>query len=215
MKRVDEVTSTMTQKLGVDDSPSLHIAEIQNLDSPSKLSSEDEKDFGAIEAKYSYSEEAARLPEGAGGDGDNAIAFQPSVFDDPDLRKFYWPRHNYENIHRFFPDFKWTVGEEKRFVLEGFQLIGFRLIRKIDLRITAWVCFMFFALQLDRGNISQANSDNFLPNLGLTTNDYNYGQTIFYLSFLLAEIPSQLVSKKIGPDNWYHPNSLVYPSSIN
>jgi hypothetical protein len=107
------------------DVDALHIAEIQNLDSPPTPSLEDDKEFAAIEARYSPSEEASQLPPGAGGEGDDAFAAQPSIFDDPDLRKFYWPRHNYENIHRFFPDFKWTVGEERRYPTMFTRVLSF------------------------------------------------------------------------------------------
>lgn len=71
---------------------------------------------------------------------------------------------------------------------------------QLDYRICSWVCLMFFALQLDRGNISQALSDGMLKDPGLSTNQYNYGMTIFYLCFLCAEVPSQMISKKLGPD---------------
>ncbi|KAJ4424230.1 hypothetical protein N0V82_001096 [Gnomoniopsis sp. IMI 355080] len=102
----------------------------------------------------------------------------------------YRPIDAYEGAHRFDPSYQWTENEEKR------------LVRKLDYKVCSFVCLMFFALQLDRGNITQALSDNMLADLGMITNQYNYGMTIFYLCFLSAELPSQMISKKLGPDVW-------------
>lgn len=114
-------------------------------------------------------------------------------FSDPDVAAHYrglYEKVKYECRHVFDPDLQWTQDEERK------------LVRKLDLRVCLWACTMFFALQVDRGNLRQAVSDNFLKDLNMTTDDYDLGNTVFFISFLLAELPSQLVSKLLGPDRW-------------
>ncbi|CAI4217779.1 unnamed protein product [Parascedosporium putredinis] len=98
-----------------------------------------------------------------------------------------YEKSEYECRHVFDPDMTWSPAEEKR------------IIQKLDWHVCLWACTMFFALQVDRGNLTQAVSDNMLEDLGLNTNDYNYGNTIFLASFLVAELP---------------PNSYPKPSDL-
>lgn len=101
-----------------------------------------------------------------------------------------YERSNYECRHHFDPDLTWTLKEEKE------------ILKINDWRVTFWAFIMFTGLNLDRFDTRQAVADDMLQDLNLTTNDYNLGNTISLLCFLFAELPSQLISKKLGADIW-------------
>lgn len=118
---------------------------------------------------------------------------EENVFRDPEIAEYYrqlYEKSKYECRHLFDPELEWTKKEESA------------VVWRLEWRVTLWACIMFIGLQVDRGNLVQAVSDNMLNDLKMTTNEYNYGNTIFYVSFLAAELPSQLVSKMLGPDRW-------------
>ncbi|KAK4064178.1 uncharacterized protein Triagg1_9157 [Trichoderma aggressivum f. europaeum] len=140
----------------------------------------------------SSSSDTERLREHTGSE-ENGHSEEKNPFRDPAVAQHWtevYEKSQYECRHVFDPSLSWTEEEERR------------LIRKLDWRVCLWACVMFFGLQVDRGNLAQAVSDNMLDDLGLDTNDYNYGNSIFRISFLVAELPSQLISKMVGPDRW-------------
>ncbi|KAI1822577.1 MFS general substrate transporter [Xylaria intraflava] len=121
------------------------------------------------------------------------LLLKSNPFADPRIAAHWtqvYENSRYECRHVFDPMLEWAPEEEKR------------IVRKLDARVCLWACVMFFGLQVDRTNLTQVISDNFLGDLGLNTNDYNVGNTIFLVAFLFAELPSQLISKKVGPDRW-------------
>ena len=119
----------------------------------------------------------------------NAIATQRSVYDDPALVQFYFPRADHENLKAFDIGERWTYNEENK------------VKRKTDIRIFLWILVMFFALNIDRGNLGNAVADNLLDDLNLSTDDYNNAQNMYRIGFLISEIPSQMIGKK----NWARP----------
>ncbi|KAJ4994466.1 major facilitator superfamily transporter [Stagonosporopsis vannaccii] len=122
----------------------------------------------------------------------DAVATQPSIWDSENIEelKSLYIHPQWENWSAFDPNFRWSWREENA------------VRRKVDWKIMVWVCIMFAALNIDRNNISNAVSDNMLDDLNITRADYNTGQTIARVGFLVAELPSQLISKRIGPDLW-------------
>ncbi|KAK8008817.1 hypothetical protein PG991_011368 [Apiospora marii] len=93
------------------------------------------------------------------------------------------PHQSYEGGHRWDPYVTWTPEEERK------------AVRKTDLMLLSWLCVMFFGLQLDRGNLSNALADTFLADLKLTSDDYNNGTTIQLVCFMAAEFPVQFLTK--------------------
>ncbi|GAA5938538.1 uncharacterized protein JCM15063_005348 [Sporobolomyces koalae] len=75
-----------------------------------------------------------------------------------------------------------------------------RLVRKLDLILLPQMTLLFLLNFIDRSNIGNANVAGFSKDLKLSVPkyEYNVGLMLFYVAYVLVEIPSNLIMKKIG-----------------
>ncbi|KAJ6784329.1 hypothetical protein PWT90_07249 [Aphanocladium album] len=74
--------------------------------------------------------------------------------------------------------------------------------RKLDLIIMPILTLGFFCLQLDRGNMANAITDNFMGDVGINQDQFNIGQQMLSLGIVLTEIPANMILYRVGPGKW-------------
>ncbi|NDL64705.1 MFS transporter [Acerihabitans arboris] len=74
-------------------------------------------------------------------------------------------------------------------------------LAKLNLKIIPFIILCYFISNLDKTNISvaalQMNAD-----LGLTTSMYGLGVGMFYISYIIFEVPSNILMTKVGAKLW-------------
>lgn len=75
------------------------------------------------------------------------------------------------------------------------------LYRKLTLRFAPFLCLCFFAAYLDRVNVGIAKLQ-MAGALGLSDTVYGLGAGLFFVGYILFEVPSNLLLEKIGARFW-------------
>lgn len=77
-----------------------------------------------------------------------------------------------------------------------------KVIRKIDIRVVPVLCILYLLAFLDRVNISNAAIFGLKQDLNLGGNEFNIALVVFFVPYVLFEIPSNAFLKHFRPHVW-------------
>ncbi|OJJ54927.1 hypothetical protein ASPSYDRAFT_158769 [Aspergillus sydowii CBS 593.65] len=77
-----------------------------------------------------------------------------------------------------------------------------RVIWKCDLHVVPVLMVLYLLAFLDRINIGNARLQRLEEDLGMEGNDYNLALFIFFIPYILCEIPCNLIMKRLAPSTW-------------
>src|SRR3712207_1852138 len=75
-------------------------------------------------------------------------------------------------------------------------------IRKVAVRLVPFVALMFFINYLDRTAIGFAAPNGMNDDLGLTAAQFGFASGVFFVGYILLEVPSNLALHKVGARRW-------------
>ncbi|KAK4704655.1 MFS transporter, ACS family, pantothenate transporter, partial [Phenoliferia sp. Uapishka_3] len=76
------------------------------------------------------------------------------------------------------------------------------LMRKIDMRLIPWLSLLYLLAFLDRSAIGNAKLYGLATDLRLTDSQYLITLTVFFISYSVFEVPSNILLKRLRPSIW-------------
>lgn len=76
------------------------------------------------------------------------------------------------------------------------------LLRKLDIRLLPAVGILYLLSFLDRSNVANARIEGLADDLGMTGNQYLTGLTLYFIGYVLFEIPCNIILKRTSPRLW-------------
>lgn len=77
-----------------------------------------------------------------------------------------------------------------------------KLVRKIDLYVLPWLCITYALSLIDRTNIAAAKIVGMQVDLRLKGNQYNIALLLFFIPYILTEIPSNGIIRRVGTQRY-------------
>lgn len=74
-----------------------------------------------------------------------------------------------------------------------------KLLRKIDLHLLPFLILMYLLNFLDRSNLAQARQGTLEKDLGMKGTDFNLATSIFFVAYLLMQLPSNMLITRVRP----------------
>lgn len=76
------------------------------------------------------------------------------------------------------------------------------LLRKLDFRLLPAVGILYLLSFLDRSNVANARVEGLAEDLGMTGNQYLTGLTLYFVGYVLFEVPCNIILKRTSPRVW-------------
>lgn len=77
-----------------------------------------------------------------------------------------------------------------------------KLLRKCDLHVVPVVSLLYVLSFLDRINIGNARIQGLEKDLNMRGQDYNIALMVFFIPYILFEVPSNILIRKMAPSTW-------------